>query len=426
MSGSMSMNILWFLLAGLSCLVLALLLAPLLRRKTDGTRRADFDIEVYLDQLRELERDAARGIIGPAETTAARTEIERRLLAADRSRDSAGPAPAGRRHITAAVALLVAVPAAALALYLQIGSPHLPGAPFAERQSTPQDSLIAQVGARLAEAEAATRATPGNASAWFDLGRLRFLARRWSLAAEAFAEAARLAPERGDYAAAWGEALVYAADGTVTETAQAVFGEAMMRDPGEPRARFYLALAEQQAGRPDDALQRLLALLRDSPADAPWRAPVEARIRALATELGADADTLLAGIAPRGPDAADVAAAQQMAPAERSAMIRSMVDGLAARLAEAPDDVAGWRQLGRSWGVLGEPAKASAAYGRALALEPNHAETLFQGAMAAMDADEHTAALDRFSRLKTLIPPENPAFGAVERAIRELQAGSVK
>ena len=72
-----------------------------------------------------------------------------------------------------------------------------------------------------------------------------------------------------------------------------------------------------------------------------------------------------------------VAAAAQAAagasPAEREAMILAMVERLAARLAQQPDDVEGWTRLGRSYMVLNEPRKAREAYARAVKLKPEDA-----------------------------------------------------
>ncbi|MCB2133166.1 MAG: c-type cytochrome biogenesis protein CcmI, partial [Rhodobacteraceae bacterium] len=59
--------------------------------------------------------------------------------------------------------------------------------------------------------------------------------------------------------------------------------------------------------------------------------------------------------------AADIAAAQEMSADDRQAMIRGMVDGLAQRLAEDPDDLEGWHRLIRARVVLGEGAAAQAA-----------------------------------------------------------------
>ncbi len=53
-----------------------------------------------------------------------------------------------------------------------------------------------------------------------------------------------------------------------------------------------------------------------------------------------------------------------MTPEQRQAMIRGMVEGLARRLEQHPDDKAGWARLARAYDVLGEPDKAQAARAR--------------------------------------------------------------
>jgi cytochrome c-type biogenesis protein CcmH len=58
-----------------------------------------------------------------------------------------------------------------------------------------------------------------------------------------------------------------------------------------------------------------------------------------------------------------------MTPDGRAQMIRGMVERLAARLQDNPDDLEGWRRLARAYQVLGDTAKASAAQARIDALE---------------------------------------------------------
>ncbi|MCW5773521.1 MAG: c-type cytochrome biogenesis protein CcmI, partial [Rhodospirillaceae bacterium] len=74
--------ILWLAGGALTLVVLALIVGPLLRNRAAAQTRLDYDLEVYKDQLAELERDAARGLLAPAEIEAARVEIQRRILAA--------------------------------------------------------------------------------------------------------------------------------------------------------------------------------------------------------------------------------------------------------------------------------------------------------------------------------------------------------
>jgi cytochrome c-type biogenesis protein CcmH len=68
-----------------------------------------------------------------------------------------------------------------------------------------------------------------------------------------------------------------------------------------------------------------------------------------------------ASAAPPGPNASQMAAAAQMAPAERNGMIEGMVARLAQRMAENGSDVDGWLRLIKAYSVLGERDKAQAA-----------------------------------------------------------------
>jgi cytochrome c-type biogenesis protein CcmH len=67
------------------------------------------------------------------------------------------------------------------------------------------------------------------------------------------------------------------------------------------------------------------------------------------------------------PSRDQVQAAQAMNPADRQAMIRGMVDGLAAKLKANPKDEAGWLRLIRARQVLGDAAAARTARDQALA-----------------------------------------------------------
>ncbi|MBO6781674.1 MAG: tetratricopeptide repeat protein, partial [Alphaproteobacteria bacterium] len=128
--------------------------------------------------------------------------------------------------------------------------------------------------------------------------------------------------------------------------------------------------------------------------------------------------------APRGPTAADMAAAQDLSTEERSEMIRGMVENLAARLEDEPNDVEGWRQLARSREVLGEPRAAAEAYTRALELEPDHPETLLRGAIAAGQLGRHALARERFVRLRELVPEDSEVHRMVSEAITRIDATS--
>ena len=385
--------LLWLVLGLMTAAALAMLLRPLLGRTGELRARAAYDTEVYRAQMAELERDLARGTLDASAGEAARTEVARRLLAADteltgRKQIAAGYRPTaskGRRRL-AAIALAIAIPAAAAGIYSRIGSPGLPGQPFAGRQGPGLDrTVVARIEASIAALKKRITANPKDISALSRLGRAYFALRSYREAASVFERARAVAPASGTFAASHGEALVMA-EGKVGPRARAAFADALKADPGEVRARFYLGLARAEDGDRKGALAVWLALEAENSANTPWRARLARFIEAAAkhadiappalAKLRAEAAAKTANKTARGPGKAAIESAARMSPAARQKMIQGMVARLAARLKENPDDLAGWRRLGRSYLVLGEPAKSVEAYGRAADLAPKNVAVL--------------------------------------------------
>jgi cytochrome c-type biogenesis protein CcmH len=415
---------LWIIFASLLIAVLATVFWPVLRPRAATASRADYDIEVYLDQLRELERDAQRELIDEAQAGAAKLEIERRLLAASRAGDAtAGTTSAARRGLVAAV-IAVTITAATVGLYVDIGSPELPNQPFAQRDPAPAENpAVADARSRLPAVEERLAAEPENADVWRDLGTLRLATGDQDGAVDAFAQAMNLSDGRIDIASVYAEALTYQADGLVVPQAKQLFEQVLRENPDDPRARFFNAMARYQAGFREDALEQWAALAQDAPPGAPWLPAVTERIRRTADEVGADVANFLPSPtdpAAPGPTNEDIAAAQDLSAEEQQEMIRSMVGRLASRLENEPDDLEGWRRLAQSYDVLGDPQRASEAYARALALEPNHPETLLRAALAAGAAGDNQTALTYFQRLRSFLPEGSDAYQTVSQAIDRL------
>jgi cytochrome c-type biogenesis protein CcmH len=340
-------------------------------------------------------------------------------LAASRTAGGAAQETGSARRRLPAALLATAITIAAVALYVDLGSPGLPNQPFAQRPPAPAESpVVAQARSRLAAIEERLDAEPENPDLRFDLGRLRLAVGDEAGAVEALAQAMTLSDGRSDIASAYGEALTFAAAGMVTPEAQRVFQNVLSENAGEPRARFFIALASYQAGRREAALEQWSALAQDAPPGAVWLPAVTGRIRQTASEVGAD----VADYLPDQPDPAseDADAAANLTPAEQQDMIRTMVGRLASRLESEPEDVEGWRRLAQSYVVLGEPARAAEAYTKALALEPNHPETLLRAALAATRAQDRVAALGHFERLRGLLPKDSDAYRKIGEAIERL------
>ena len=373
----------WIALVAMTVLAVAFIAVPMFRRARTAESRESFDLEVYRDQLAEIERDVERGLLDADQAEAARAEIGRRALAAA---DDTGPrhtekTGATSHRWTGAVAG-IAVGAVAVGVYLAYGSPHLPGMPAAERADTAAPDLAAAV-ARLA---ARMEQNPNNVEGWTLLGRSLLRLQRFEEGARAYERAAALRPKDAELKSLLGEAQVLAADRVVTPVARRSFDAALAIDPKEPRARYYVGLAALQAGKSREAFDLWRALEAESPPNAPWLRILRPRIAQLAEQLGVTLPERQETA--RGPTTEDVRNAQSMSQEQRAAMIRSMVDGLAERLKDKPDDFDGWMRLGRSYGVLGERVKAREAYKKASALRPKNVQALSRYAAAIAQASE--------------------------------------
>ena len=213
---------------------------------------------------------------------------------------------------------------------------------------------------------------------------------RYREGAEAYARAAELSSDRPDIAADWGEAQVMA-EGSVTPAAVKAFEAGLKDKASAPKSRYYLALAKLERGDPRGALQDWADLAATSPPDAEWQTLLRQRIAEVAKAEGIDPASVMpsaargsgaarrpsrpaeAGMPSQETVAATAKATQGASPAERRAMIESMVERLASRLEQQPDDAEGWARLGRSYMVLQQPAKARDAYTRAVKLRPDDA-----------------------------------------------------
>ena len=283
--------LLWLLFAAVTAATIAYILRTVLGEgRQHGSREAG--IAVYQDQLEELDRDVEKGILPETEAASARIEISRRLLAAaDSEGEEPGIARAGRGRAFL-ISIAGVLPLCVVATYLAMGSPGLPGQPYAERLEQPLDEL--PVEGLVARLEEQLKQEPDDATGWRLIAPVYMQLGRYSDAINAFGTIMQLEGRDADALAGLGEALTLSGDGMVPPPARQAFEAALGEDPAHPRARFYLALAKAQRGDIADALADWNALLAEAPEGALWVAAVEAQVRAaeniLATQNAPTAD----------------------------------------------------------------------------------------------------------------------------------------
>jgi cytochrome c-type biogenesis protein CcmH len=409
---------LWIILTIMTSAAAVFLSAPFIRRFDRPQAESAGDIEVYRDQLREVDNEQQQGLIDDVQAETARLEIKKRALAADNTNQPVMPDFSGGERRFAMICVTGIVVLGSVGLYAATGNPDLPStrssgalqqasasftrdlaAPVSsvaalqtfvsENQSPPQsqpelppvDEMIRRLAARLLQ-------NPKDVQGWRTLGWSYLNLGRFSEASEAYAKAIELSPGDTEIRGARIEALVRSADGVVTIDAKTAIEDTLKIDPKNAHARFFRGLEKEQGGDRASALTEWREVLSDADPNESWVPDLKNRISELDRTLGTDLAARTTGAGPgiaagsletskvpggsptapaaeRGPSPQDVQAAEAMAPADRSAMIRGMVDRLASRLEKSPRDADGWIKLIQSRMVLGETelAKQALAHG---------------------------------------------------------------
>jgi cytochrome c-type biogenesis protein CcmH len=227
----------WGIAAAMTALALAFVLPRLLSRQAprDDVARGATNVAVYRSQLADLDRDVAAGLLTVDQHRTARLEIERRLLD-EAGIDDRGGATDSKMPKTA-LALSLALPLAAFALYAVFGNPAL-------LRVEPSDAPGFDAGTvdPAATGEALARhleRNPRDGRGWVLLGRQQMEQDRFAEAAAAFANALAASPKVARDPSVWcdyADALGMAQGGSLEGKPREAIGRALALDPGFPRA----------------------------------------------------------------------------------------------------------------------------------------------------------------------------------------------
>lgn len=229
-----------FLIAAALLLAGALLfiLPPLLRQEAVAHRhalRAEVNLNVLRDQLRELGADLAAGTIDAPGYESARQELERRV-AEDVQPGVAGTgAAAGKRWIAGLLGL--ALPAVAIPLYLLLGSPAgLDPAQVAAPKNQAHEVTQAQIAGMVAEIEQRLKNKPGDAEGWNMLARSYGALGQFDKAAAAYARLVELLPGNADLLADYAGTLAMSLNDSLQGEPEKLIARALAADPANIKA----------------------------------------------------------------------------------------------------------------------------------------------------------------------------------------------
>lgn len=340
----------WVLLGLAAVAVVSVLVIS--RRETVAADPLDH----YRAQLDEITEDEARGIIDAPSAKAARLEVERRILKVAGTSGTRREKEAGDRRLPFVLATLVL--AGSAALYAVMGSPHLeaqPGVIVAGRDRLVDEGGTTTYGEAIAAVQAHLKENPDDIQGLEILAKSARAVRDYSVSANAFARLVQLQPHEAAWRIQQFEAMMAMAGGQITPAAKMVLGSLLEAAPDHPAGQYYLGLTRLQAGDRDGAKAVWQALADRSAADAPWMPTLNDQLSKL-------------GVRPPKLSQDQMAAVADMSEEDRRAFIASMMDRLANRLENAPDDPEGWVMLARSHLAMGDRETAISVLERGLAM----------------------------------------------------------
>ena len=359
--------LIWLAISSITILTVFILISPLVffdNKKKELNNEGYYDINIYKDQLNEINKDIDRGVLSKEDYISAKNEISRRILLhknPDNTTDNNLTGNSQKFKLFSVIFVSLLIPIVSLNLYFLLGNPTLPNKPFANnisenkalasnstQPSSIEDSVI-QLKKRLAKDQ-------DDIEGWLLLGRSYLVMRNPDQAILAFRKVIKLDPNYKEIYSFIGEALVFKNQGFVSEEAINYFEIALDDNRKNPASRYYLSLAKSQRGNVEGAYKAWLELAKETPPDTPWYPLLQSQLEEAALKLGKD-NTKIIGekntINTSGPTKEDIEAAAEMSSDDRKNMIEGMVENLAERMKKNPNDIKGWEMLARSYRVLG-------------------------------------------------------------------------
>ena len=343
-------------------------------------------------QLNKLERDHREGKLSDIEAKVGRTHFARRLLASTSvaENDVAARFSKKLRDIIL-VTTVILVPVVSFGLYIAIGQPSLVDQRFtmypkdeAQTVAASSNNLEALAQGLLQQLQVESK----NARGWAMLARYYINLGKYEKAVRSAERAIKTNSRDSEAHSVYGETLYFAAGKTFTPIVRSTFLTVLEKDPAEPRARYYLALADAADGKRPDAYSALQTLIDESPIEAPYlpiliyTADTIAKKIGLRPILSAQARRLMRELLKNSPawwiTKEDLSAANVISKADQNRVVRYIVGRLEHKLRKNQDDLSGWVKAANAYRVLGEVSKESDSLRNAAHIAPKNVEILLR------------------------------------------------
>ncbi|MBI5918662.1 MAG: c-type cytochrome biogenesis protein CcmI [Nitrosomonadales bacterium] len=324
----------WIICALLLLVALAFVVVPLWRSrvKSNDVLRDVSNLEIYRDQLAEMDADLRNGLLTQELYDQGREELQLRLLDEVNSEEVTAQASRDPAKITAIVVALL-LPLGAVFMYLQIGNLNA---------FLPQVSGVTADGFGVQRSEAALEELnkklddePKNPEGWLVLARSYVELERYPEAVAAFKKLVQLVPDEAPVWADYADALAMANGQSLAGEPTKLLDKALAIDPNNAKALALAGSAAMERGDYSAAIRHWENLVKLMPKDSEDARMVEGGIQQ-AREFQAQ---VKGGKAPAATQQAPQPPAQQAAPAGGRERITGSVEIDPALLAQAsPED----------------------------------------------------------------------------------------
>lgn len=447
------MNVFIGIAALLTLLVLAWFVRPLLQKpRGTGVSSDKLNASIYRDQLLALEKDLARGVINQHDFEVTRDELQLRMLDDTENTDVVLTTNIG--FLTSkrtAIAVSLSVPVFAIGLYTLLGEPTAM-APAAQQTNAAQvdEQQIRQMVSSL---EAKLKANPDNPQGWALLARTYKSLGQNQVAQQAYEKAGAFVNGNPDFLVDYAELLGILAGNTLSGKPEKLIDDALKLNPEHPMGLMLSGVALYQRSDFPGALARWEKLLSMLPPGSEDAQQIQANIDDVRGKAGLPASSQSNALPP-----VPAGAAAAMTPEK----INEMVDRLAAKLKDNPNDLQGWARLALAYKVQGRLDEAAAAYAKtgklmdtdpdlmtqyadllatkaksmqgkpselvnkALTLAPKHPMALMMAGQAAYQAGKFDVAVKHWQTALSVLPPGSPDIEPLKSEIADasLRIGS--
>ena len=273
---------LWIITLIMTTFAMVSILRPFFLSSKTIPRRAEYDMQIYQDQLQELKHDAGNGLITSEEERSAQMEVARRILKADGDLNLPQNSPITVINPRLVLFVGLLIPIVTLGIYFLIGSPNLVS-PFpsqidsnlAQKNTKPKMNLL------ILELKKRLESRPNDTEGWLLYARSLSSLGELSKATNAYRKVLALDPKNIQFWAELFELQFSKSGGVITKGAKHTLKNILLLNPADPLGRFYSGLAAEQAGKFKKALKIWLTLEKESNSNAPWTHLLSKRINTI-------------------------------------------------------------------------------------------------------------------------------------------------